>query len=184
MTIACPYCGSDDLVEDQVTGDLICKSCGTVLDKLATWDYSDYLRSSSLNSKFTSKRLEKLIKRATKREKSIVGKFAMSNIAILEEKKIKKIEMGLSEIVPRNIEVLIENEMELIAYDLITRLHLLRTAFERAVLAHALVHGKNTTVRKLGGTALANEYVSKILRKVGYQNLNKLKILLENKLFT
>jgi hypothetical protein len=132
---------------------------------------------------FTSRKLEKLINKAVKREKSVTGKFGVPNIIILEEKKIKRAETELSEIIPRNIDILIENETELVAYDLVTRLRVLRTAFERAVLAYTLVHGKNATVRKLGGTALVNEYVNKILRKVGYQNLNKLKILLENKLF-
>lgn len=48
----CKECGSNDIVDDYSTGDLICKECGLVLDRLMQTSYFVETHSESISNKY------------------------------------------------------------------------------------------------------------------------------------
>ena len=184
----CPYCGSHNVVWDYSKGTIVCAECGSVLDSIYEYDATNFTHSS------LSELLPSYSAILSRKKKTDISKeityFKEKNFHVEYEEVIdtgesikieKKSRINLS-LHLYNVEDFLPNELVYIAFDKISRLGILGTQLEKAVLAYYLVFGYEDTLRKLGGDKKARDFINKILRKMSKDTIMSIKVYLDNML--
>ncbi len=150
----CPYCGSDNIVWDYVRGDVICASCGTVLERIyvteyrranqelmqepvKTRTYKRYGRSGRVTlTKYTSEYL-KLISKVKKSKR-------LKNIIIDSEQLRKYVEgegppVKIFKRNPQNVQTLLKDPKVKLVLEIMLRFPRLSSRTDRAKVALALM---------------------------------------------
>jgi len=186
MSLTCPYCGSTNLVQNPF-GELVCASCGSVIDRTYSWDVTDYYRTSGLTLVITPKKLEYHMKKIQKESTNSHRKYEIEYVDLecLEKTQKNSIKSELEPFIQKiNINELISDERSLIAYDLVSRSGTLRTDLDRAIMALVIANGKEKTLKKLGKNWYIEHYVNRVIKKVNSKKLLKLKILFDKRVTT
>ena len=186
----CPYCGSRNLVWDYSKGTVVCADCGSVLDSIYEFDAANFTHSdlsellpsySAILSKKRKTNIGKESVNSKEKKFHIEYEELMDNEGTAESDKKNRLNSPLYML---NIEDFLPNELVYIAFDRISRLGLLTTQLEKAVLAYYLVFGYESTLRKLGGDKKAKDFIDKILKKLNKNIIMSIKIYLDNMLET
>ena len=184
----CPYCGSHNVVWDYSKGTIVCAECGSVLDSIYEYDATNFSHSSlsellpSYSAILSRKKKINMSKESVYlKEKNFHIEYeeVIDTGKLTESEKKNRTNMSIQEY---NIEDFLPNELVYIAFDKISRLGILGTQLEKAVLAYYLVFGYEDTLRKLGGDKKARDFINKILRKMGKSTIMSIKVYLDNML--
>lgn len=182
----CPYCGSRNVVWDYSTGSIVCAECGSVLDSIYEYDAANFTHSG------LSELLPTYSAILSRKKKVYIDKeniyFKEKNFHIeyeeisetegtTEGNKKKRTNSPLNAF---SVEDFLPNELVYIAFDKISRLGILATQLEKAVLAYYLVFGYESTLRKLGGDRRARDFIDKILKKLRKNVIMSIKVYLDN----
>ena len=186
----CPYCGSRNIVWDYSKGTIICVECGSVLDSIYEYDATDFMHSD------LSELMPSYAAILSKKRKTDIGqesvyfkekKFHIEYEELIDDKGTAKIDKKSrlnSPLHMFNVEDFLPNELVYIVFDKISRLGLLPTQLEKAVLAYYLVFGYESTLRRLGGDKKAKDFIDKILKKLNKNIIMSIKVYLDNMLET
>ncbi|BFH73357.1 TFIIB-type zinc ribbon-containing protein [Sulfurisphaera javensis] len=176
----CPYCGSENLVWDYKNGNLVCTECGSVLDKIYSYDnYQDnneeiILVTKSLYPDFFQKieRITKYNKVRTVKRKGL-EKIIVYNGSLLRESSLNA------------LKAIENNEKLLLLYDIIDTHPMFQSKNSKYKLAVALyLYDKREFNRLSRNLNISEKYMKKILTKIKITEKIKLQLHMRERLNT
>jgi len=170
----CPYCGSSEIIWDYKTGDMVCSTCASVIDKI----YYDNLCEASDDLVVTPKyayydffkKLERLNKYKEKNKKKI-RKMIMYNGSSIKESSLSA------------MKIVENNERLLILYDIMDTLPKFRSKNSKYKLAVGIYLLDKKEFDKLRRNLnISDKYMKKILSKLKVKDKLKIQNLLKRKI--
>jgi len=166
----CPYCGSNDIVWDYVRGDVICASCGTVLDRIyVTEQYTnpEFVQESvkiRARKKHRDKRvtLTKYTSEYLKLINKIKGSKRLKNIVIDSEQLRRYVDGELPPIKifkrnPQNVKALLKDPKVKLVLEIMLHFPRLSSRTDRAKVALALMALMLLTGRRINTREVAEK---------------------------
>lgn len=167
----CPYCKSKSIIWDYSKGEIVCTSCGAVLDKIYSYDLP-FEKSHSLTSKADYSKLYEKIERVRKWEERIMEKRVTNYNGAL----VKRESLSVAKIIE-------SNEKYLIIYDVMSNIPQFRTKDMRYKMAVGLYLVDRDEFNKLKLTlGISEKYMHKILIKLNRGEKEKITNLLKKRL--
>ncbi|BFI75311.1 TFIIB-type zinc ribbon-containing protein [Sulfurisphaera ohwakuensis] len=173
----CPYCESENLVWDYKNGNLVCTSCGSVIDKIYYEDSTSYEESvyfpETLYFDFFSKtkRIKEFKNKTLKGRRNKLQSTVIYNGSLIKETSLNAMKF------------LENNEKLLLLYDTIDNLPVFHSKSVKYKLAIALYFYDKKEFNRLSGYLnISNKYMKKILSKIKINEKTKIQYILKNKI--
>mgnify|MGYP001772548240 CR=1 FL=1 len=169
----CPYCGSENIVWDNSTGDIICASCGTVLDKIYNSEaYGGNDDERVYTSKIVYNEFYKKIKRIDKWRKRFMGRRVMVyNGMIIKETSLNA------------LKIIESDERYLILYDIINSIPEFKNKDIRYKLALGLYFIDKKEYKRLKMMLeIREKYIAKILNGMSRKEKEKITNIIKRRL--
>lgn len=168
----CPYCGSNNIIWDDKNGEIICASCGSVLDKIYYGEIYDESDPQVTLPKSAFPEFYKKVKRTkTWRRPVMRRRVVLYNGGYIRELSLNAVKL---------IE---NNEKFLILYDIIDRLPQFRTRDVRYKLAIGLYLFDINEFRRLKPLLdISEDYMAKLISKLKAKDREKIRKMIKKRL--
>ena len=174
----CPYCGSNEIIWDYKTGDLICSTCASVIDKVYYNDLYEISDDIVITPKYAYydffkklKRLDEYKNKIRKNNKRKIRMMVMYNGSSIRESSLSA------------MKIIENNERLLILYDIMDTLPQFRSKNSNYKLAVGLYLLDKKEFCKLRRNLNINDkYMKKLLSKLKVKDRLKIQSLLKRKI--
>ena len=173
----CPYCGSNEIIWDYKTGDVVCLRCASVIDKVFYTDQYETADEITITPKFAYYDFFKKLERYNQYKDKIVKneektrKMVIYNGALIRESSLSA------------MKIIENNERLLILYDVIDSLPQFRSKNSIYKLAIGLyLYDRKEFYKIRRNLNISEKYMKKILSKLKVKDKLKIQNLLKRRM--
>ena len=167
----CPYCKSRNIIWDYTRGEIVCRSCGSVLDKI--YSYAEYYDDEPVFiAKSSYIDFYKKVERTKKWVERIMGK----RVVLYNGSYIREVSLNVAKLIE-------SDEKYLIIYDVVNNIPQLRTKDIRYKLALALYLIDKEEFNKFKmHLGISEKYMEKLLSTLSRKEKERITNLLKERL--